>query len=1361
MNRNLAGLLAATAGLALPMLTLAVAAPDMVVLSPRLNNNEFIGPVSVINVQYNTPASAGLVVGQAIDRVELFGINAAGARVTTGQDVTPGIGGAPIFAATTTQAFTVDIALAGAGGFISAAAGNPNIAAIEVVCSTEGAPGIVDGVGTRIDVADESLDEALVIDTQGPKLLNVFTNAANDRVFFVFDEALQGAGGPGTNDTNLANVNDTSFQFLVPPATNAFFAATLTPNGAALPFVVDAAFVDAAGDANTTIGVGVTATNFPIGTFFRPAANDAGNPTHTDIFDLVGNEAFQCDPVTGLPLTTGIATTSTPSFAVASAEWVSTILSTGGAGNALRVTFNLPVSGANLGDADYYSMIKNSLGTEVNTDADADPDFVLGAGVADPSDTSSVLVPVTVDGTATNDAFIWGDGLSTDGQTFQVMTDITTDPPNVPQSIFSDPIALANTTNIGDGRPPALLGHAFLDQDGDGSLDGVAPFFDEPVTSDLAIGDVELNKTAGTVNPFAQITADGDLTADAVVNNADPNLDEITVSSTGAVDVRTGVANAPERLHSGNGQVFSFDPAGPDWDEDTFAGALDTDGEATPGTGDGGVLTLDFTDGTFSDPGNNDFMTTFTANPANVDRATPVFVSLSHFEGDNQQNGSNVQFWRELNNGAFTNPPSVPSSSLGDNQNLDRLALVFGENMVTGAFDPTEMFVDGAPIFTGGSTRFATANAVTIVNNATASDSLAPGASVTVRDEANLADAAGNAATVDNATATAGTSPFVAYQLDVAGNDVHGAVLVDTDGDGVVDEIHVNFNENINVADLELADFDITSPTSAVATGLAAGSSSSEIVITLDTTPAKAVSTVTTVTLRYNSAVATPLISGPNGAVSQLASQAADNNAALTPINALVDPAVIGAETDSPSSMLISGTINVGGSPAPIGTIVYGMIAVPTVDKIIAIHNGIAFTYERDVFGDTGSFEAITNWLFGYREHVYLHRFKGNEQQFTNFKDDGEHHDDGEDFLFDTDIIDLEFSFRSFDSITFRGTGEQREDTVSGSVEVCWDVLRSSNGTTEQLFRNGFDINDAPILSRAVVTGSNGNYEIEVGGPITGFTGIDRVDSTDFPVILIVQTPNGERCAVSSVLNAADGNGPILFQPTVRSDTPSTFDFDVNLDNVGKRSVYRGWNTVGFDRASGVAESSLPTLPNGVLADDVQTGLVRDLPGAGPLEQFCFWDDNGDGVWDASDDGSDLLDSIIVDADCVQHFAFTMTNLGVQFGDGMTNLVGGYGFGFFNGSGTDLGVCQFGPPIAPGVPFSTFPSSNTNLGWVLATATQDTDVSGGPGPLGGGADFAIEFLNDDGKFFTRSSGTNSHGDLENVPDGSPVFIHFP
>ncbi|MCA9292652.1 MAG: hypothetical protein KDA20_02425 [Phycisphaerales bacterium] len=1354
MNRNLAGLLAATAGLALPMIAAAAPATDLVVLSPRLNDNEFIGPVAVVELEYDTPASAGLVVGQAIDAVGMYGVNTAGARVTSLVDVSAGIGGAPIFAANTAQSFTVDIAGAGASGTIDGWAGNPNIIAVEFVCSTEGTAGLVDGAGTAIDSADETVDETLEIDITGPMLTAVYTNTANDRLFFVFDEALQGAGGPGMVDTDLTNVDDTTFQFLATGSTNAFDNTTQTPNGAALTFTPDADFVDNAGDSNTTIGVDVTADDFPVGTIWRAAADDDGLPTHMAIYDLVGNEAGQGDMVV-----TGVLTTDTPTFEVLSACWTVG----GGPGDTatMRVTFSLPVDGGSLGDSDYYGEVQNSLGNLLETSGGAD--FTVDSIGLDPDDTSSVLVDWDIDGGADDSITIWADGMSTDGETFKIATDSTGGTP--PDSIFADSIGQDDTVDVEDCIEPTYLGLAFLDMNSDGELDAVAPFFDEPVTSDLAIGDVELNKDGGTVFPFAQITADGDLTEDDVENAADPDDDEITVDSTGSADISFLDPDVPSRLQVGNGQFFAFDPTGVDWDDDGNSGTDDTDGEATPGTGDSSVLTLDFTDATWSDPSGNETMNTLAAAAASVDRAAALFVSLCHYEGDNQLNGSNIQYWREMDDNVLDNPPGVPTSQLGDNQELDRLGIIFSEEMSVGGFDEDEVFVNGAPIFSGGPTIFTTDNAVTIQNDASGSDELQPGASVSIREGANITDDAGNPATVESATAVACTAPYVAFQSTIAGDVIHGAVAIDLDGNGFIDEVHFNFTENINASAMTTDDFEITSPADAPVTGISVGASDAEIILTLDNSPSAGISTVTPLEVRYNSNTADPLIEGANGAVSQLASAAADTNARIRPIDGLVNPSETGDETDNINSMLISGTITHGGVPAPIGTKVYGLVCVPVVDKITATHNGIPFTYERNGnHGDNNSFDAITNWLLGLEDHVYLHRGQNNSQWFSNYKDDGESFGgDGDDHAFVTDIIDLEFSFRSFTSITFRGTGESRDQTLSGTVTLCWDALRSCNGESECLWWNGYEMNGEPILSRAVVAGSDGRYELEVGAPSGLFTGRTKVSTADFPVIIVIELPNGERCAASSLLNAADGGGPILFQATLGTDVPSTFDFDVELNNIGKREIWYGWNAVGFDRASGVADSSLPTLPSGVLSTNVQTGLSRDLPAAGPFEQFVFWYDgfNGDGKWTAADDDDGPLDQIIVDIDCLPHFKFTMTNLGVQFGgDNITSLVGGYGFGILNLWG-DLGCFQFGPKIAPGVPFSSFPASNTNLGWVLATVSQDIDVSGGVSALGGGADFAIQFINDDYDFFTRSAGTNSHGDLETVEDGSAVFIHYP
>ena len=84
--------------------------------------------------------------------------------------------------------------------------------------------------------------------------------------------------------------------------------------------------------------------------------------------------------------------------------------------------------------------------------------------------------------------------------------------------------------------------------------------------------------------------------------------------------------------------------------------------------------------------------------------------------------------------------------------------------------------------------------------------------------------------------------------------------------------------------------------------------------------------------------------------------------------------------------MAINGTIMIDGSPAPVGTQVCGMIAVPTVRSITAEKDGLSFRYDRQDLdtdfelegrrlGDNiirRSLENFTDVLLGIDRRIYL-----------------------------------------------------------------------------------------------------------------------------------------------------------------------------------------------------------------------------------------------------------------------------------------------------------------------------------------------------------------------------------------------------
>jgi len=418
--------------------------------------------------------------------------------------------------------------------------------------------------------------------------------------------------------------------------------------------------------------------------------------------------------------------------------------------------------------------------------------------------------------------------------------------------------------------------------------------------------------------------------------------------------------------------------------------------------------------------------------------------------------------------------------------------------------------------------------------------------------------------------------------------------------------------------------------------------------------------------------------------------------------------------------------------------------------------------------------EAFTDFLFGlsFAQHVYLGRDVDNYQFYRNDKDLGDTSGDG-DGNTTRDVIDLDIQSRGIGNVTFRGTGEGRENRVDrGTIEMSWDVWRSSNGTVDRFWSSGFDFFGDPILSRTVITGQNGRFELFVSAPLAAFGKSSFLDATGRPIILICELPNGKRFALSSLLSSVNGP-PILFNAVNQDQkgdgtAPSATTFNFNLDNVGTTWAFEGWDGIPFNRNSGFAESSgnRPLRPAGLNDSDIQVGT--QLPMTHALDQFVFWEDfNGDGMWTASDD-SDFSD-IRISAACIDHMAFTMTSFGVQFGEGINNLVGGYGFLFFNNESSPIGIFQFGPPRSGNAFFAAgndFPNSSSTQGWGFLTSPATFDPITGITASNPLMDFCLRFDNNNGTFTVESidlanpTGTNNINNASSINAGDAAFYHF-
>ena len=348
----------------------------------------------------------------------------------------------------------------------------------------------------------------------------------------------------------------------------------------------------------------------------------------------------------------------------------------------------------------------------------------------------------------------------------------------------------------------------------------------------------------------------------------------------------------------------------------------------------------------------------------------------------------------------------------------------------------------------------------------------------------------------------------------------------------------------------------------------------------------------------------------------------------------------------------------------------------------------------------------------------------------------------------------------------------------SGSVQLCYDVLRSPNGTLEDLYESGYDINGNPIVSKAVVTNTDGSYSLYVSLPNLEASDADDGMANDpnifatqsLPVIILVETPGGEVFPASSLTNNINGGGPILFSAEALSQNSDgsasgALAFNIDTANVGFQSVYTGYNMLGFDRDSGFAESSqaLPVLPDGVDEDNVVVGDSL-LPSAGPEDQFVWWSEtDDDGVFDGNE-----INNIVVDNDTITGFPFILSSEGVQFGTrGITAFVGGQSLGFGNFTGSTLGVAQFGTALSEAALYTTntFPNNNNTRGWASVTVTMDYDDIVDFFTANPDIDFAIDFDRTSDTEVEVSSaapagGPNSANDLTSVDAGDTLIVHY-
>lgn len=1180
------------------------------------------------------------------------------------------------------------------------------------------------GLDTLLDVADETNDEIIDADDAGPVLTQVLRDTATmpERFIFVFDDDI--------SNSTLANL------------TNADFETSTTAGG------MFAAFTGAAFPGNPTLIGNNRALQFdiaagqenlapPIGDFARIALPNAGPPaTNPDLVDLAENVATD-------QTAQQIAGVTAPT--ITGATWKSTI-NAGGMGT-IEVTFSANLNSAAIGDLTFWQNGGNSIVPSTGmTDLS-----VTAVGAFDPSKPNVVTLTVTSGGTDSVAAD--GRGDNTGGANPPVYTlSLDTAVGTPPQDFLGTAISGTPSVTILDMIAPVAVGAPFtLDEDGDGDIDAFGQYFSEPLDSSmLSSAGFTLARVSSNIHPFstfltnlaAGIDDPGDAMNVVAITAAGDATDEFQSTITG-FGLDNQDASGANRLQQNNCLIVRFDSSMFDWDDDPATTVVPSNFDA----GFASVAVTAATSGVKDSAGNALAADLAAANV--TDGAGPVLARVDFSTGDNLSAGMQK--------------PSEQDGVAGDSPNNNTAILIFNEGINAGGIDETkfrfgltstERFAAGDSLGVSG----AGGNILQLQDSS--GGGFEPGDTFTVDTTNGVTDGTNAYPGTSGAGAPAlsvsdVTSPYVLLQQDINGNTIHSAFLGGIDANGFATSISMTFSTDIKAGTQGVAaDWTIGSGVGNPTTVTLNGN-----VITL-TFPGNLVSASDTVTVTYNGASAASLIAAAGGSMGAVAAM----NDSFT-ARAVPTPNVDG---EFPAVLDIAGTVTGvdGSSVAPAGTKIFGAIAVPRAADARVTMGGV-----DAVVNDSQSLEAITNVLLGIESDLYL-LVDNEEMYFRNFKDE-------EGFV--DMIIDITVNATSLSRVTLTGRGTTTGSSSSagatasitgGSVVICWDVLRSNDGTAFDLFSSGFDIGGEPIVSSAVVTGDDGRYFLHMTAPIRSFNG--GLGASGWPVILIVELPTGERIPVSSLLNAADGQGPILFNGLQRQSDPFNSDanivFNPNLANCAVQKIYKGWNIMPFDRDTGFqTRANGVIVPAGVPSARVITGTT--LSNVNPLDQFVYFQDsNGDGVWTSADDGGDRLDGIILSIRCVDFLVFTMNSNGVKTGANIAAHTGGYAAGVFNGEGGTFGAFQFGAPISASTVFqamtgtNSFPDNTTTMGWALVTSpvTQDPATF----LTNNGSDFLIIFDrtgNNAVSISTFSASNGASGALEDdastVNQGQGLFLH--
>lgn len=1226
---------------------------QLTVTQPKVGTQEFAGTKTTVTLGVPAGGGGGALVDTEAIQVGFNLIDSAG-NVVFGPFGVNTVGGPVAYSNGAGNSIMVDL---GTVNFASALA-NAAVIGIQFQVNTTTGTGFLVAV---FDPNNEALDQICTKDNVSPALANAFLNSAGDKGFLVFSESLNnGAAGNDTNQTVLANITSADLQFNT--------TSTFTGNEAAPAGLSNPAFV---GADRTTISFDVAAGDYVLGNFIRPSYSAVPAPQN-DIYDISHNQA------------TNIAQqiTQLQALALSSAQWVQTVPAFGGTAMSLRVVWNNPLASGNLGNTAFYNNVLL---------AGSASDLSVTAVAADPSNASAVLLNVNSSG-ADSVAANGRDG-ATNGQ-YSVDLDAAVGTP--PMDIFSQTFTGTSTANATDAIIPALASGfgspAFTDTNHDGQQDGIELVFDEPLLAASATtsGVTSARNGGVTVHPFNMIDpVTGELGTDMTVANATPANNAISL--TGATITSTDVNGngTIDTLEMNNTLVYAFNPATIMWDD------MST-GVAIPGTGDASATNLSVVAATANirDAAGNAFATDLTNANASIDQATPVIANVNFLTGDNLSAGMQKA--------------AEQDGQPGDQTDNNVAQIIFSEQVFSAPVDPTKFRFGSSPTerFSAGDFDgiFGTdSNIVQFTDNQ--SGGFEPGVSLTVQSDNGVEDGFDNqlAPVTTGIVAVDRTAPYVPLQFDVNGGIIYSAFLVDTNADGFAERVDLFFTQDVDPASVAIADFTVQGVTAAALAAANPSFAPSGNTISLNL-PASTISESSSVLITYNGASAATPLAGTSGN-------------AVAPMNVSFASQAVpqpNADGQFPAVMEIAGHITEDGTAnVSAGTKIFGFIAAPRVKAIRGTMNNLSF-----VISDTSSLNAMTNVILGLEEFVYLYDEQG-DMYIRNYKDDN-----GQ-----TSITQLTVNANNLANVTFtgkgtttpsQGTSPTNTSVSGGQVSTFWDVLRSSDGTARSLLSNG--VGDEPIASTAVISDDSGLYRLHMTAPISAFTGLSRLNAVGWPVIIVVELPTGDRMAASSLLNKIGGGGALLFNPNNRrqnSNGTAAGDtvFDINLFRVGTECVWSGWNLLQFPRQSGFATSSsnVPVLPRDLDSSEVVTSTT--LANATTLSQFVyFFDDNEDGVWTADDDDGGRFDGIVIDVNCLPYFGFTLTNRGVQvssafngrFSNGITNLVGGYAVGFFNGyNSSKIGVFQFGAPItAPGPVFTSTTSlnNNTTLGWFLVTS---------------------------------------------------------